>query len=146
MDSRTLAKRDALLRSGSFDDPIFELAKKFASADVIILASPYWEMMFDSMLHIFIEHVSVVGLTFRYSEEGVPAGLCKAERLYYVTTRGGPIADEEDRGFEIVSSLAQFYGIGRCIPVSAQALDIAGNDPEKIMDSAIGRLSDIVGP
>ncbi len=146
MDSQTLAKRDAFLKSGSFDDPMFDLAKIFRSVDVIILASPYWEQMFNSMLHIFIEHVSVIGLTFRYTDEGIPIGLCQADKLYYVTTRGGPITDEADMGFRIASSLSQFYGIGQCIPVSAQSLDIVGNDPEKIIDSTIDRLSDIVKP
>lgn len=145
MDSETLKNREHLLKAGFMDDPMFDLAHKFSSADMIVVASPYWENMFNSMLHIFIEHVAVVGLTFRYSENGVPVGLCRADRLFYVTTRGGPISDNEDLGYKIYSSLAQLYGIGQCIPVSAQALDIVGNDPDKIMTSVISHLPDIIG-
>ncbi len=146
MNSEILTKRDSFLRSGSFDDPMFDLAHKFVSADVIIVASPYWESMFNSMLHVFIEHVAVVGLTFRYSSEGVPIGLCKAEKLYYVTTRGGPIPDEADLGYTVYSNLAHMYGIKESIPVSAQALDLVGNDPDSIMDTVIGQLPAIIRP
>ena len=146
MNSEILAKRDAFLRSGSFEDPLFDLAHKFVSADIIIVASPYWETMFNSMLHIFIEHVAVVGLTFRYSPEGIPIGLCKAEKFYYVTTRGGPIPDEADLGYQIYSGLAHMYGIKECMPVSAQALDIVGNDPDAIMNAVISQLPTIVRP
>ena len=30
----------------------------------------------------------MVGITFRYTSEGVPEGLCRAKRLNYVTTAG----------------------------------------------------------
>ena len=146
MNSEILAKRDSFLRSGSFEDPMFDLAHKFVSADVIIVASPYWESMFNSMLHIYIEHVAVVGLTFRYSAEGIPIGLCKAEKVYYVTTRGGPIPDEADLGYKIYSDLAHMYGIRECIPVSAQTLDIVGNDPDSIMKAVIGHLPEVIRP
>lgn len=144
MDSKTLAERDQLLRSGSLNDLMFDLAHRFADADVVVVASPYWENMFNSMLHIFIENVAVLGIVFRYTEEGVPIGLCHAKTFYYVTTRGGPIPDEADMGYGIYSSLAHMYGIGNCIPVSAQALDIKGNDPDLILTEVIGKLPDII--
>ncbi len=32
--------------------------------------------------------MDVVGMTFDYSADGVPIGLCKAKKLYYINTRG----------------------------------------------------------
>lgn len=141
LGSEEVGHRNDLVRRRDYSDSMFDLAKKFASADTVILASPYWENMFNSLLHIFLEHIAVVGITFRYSEEGVPIGLCKAKTLYYVTTRGGPIGDDSDLGFRICGSLCRMYGIKNCIPISASALDIRGNDSERILKESISAIS-----
>ena len=44
---------------------------------------------FPALLKQYLEQISVVGITFKYSENGVPVGLCRADRLFYVTTAGG---------------------------------------------------------
>lgn len=145
LGSEEIRRRSELVNRKEYDDPMFDLAKKFASADIVIFATPYWESMFDALLHIFIERIGVVGMTFRYSEEGVPIGLCKADTLYYVTTRGGQIDDEEDLGFCICRSLCRMYGIRNCIPISASALDIRENDPERILRESISTVGEKIG-
>ncbi len=137
LDSGFLDRRDALIASGDFDDPIFDLAKKFAGADIIIVATPYWEDCFSSYVKIFMEHAAALGITFRYSPEGMPVGLCKAECLYYVTTRGGPIPDEADLGFAVYRSLCRTYGRKECSIVSASGLHIVGHDAEAILKRAL---------
>ena len=143
LDSEFLDKRDALIASGDFDDPIFNLAKKFADADRIIVATPYWEDCFSSYVKIFMEHAAALGITFRYSPEGMPVGLCRAECLYYVTTRGGPIPDEADLGYSVYRTLCRTYGIKECRIVSASGLDIVGNDAEAIMERALDSVRDL---
>ena len=143
LDSSYLNKRDALVASVDYDDPLFDLAKKFASADIIVVASPYWEDCFSSYVKIFMEHAAALGITFRYSPEGIPLGLCRAKCLYYVTTRGGPIPDEADLGFAVYRSLCKTYGIAECRIVSASGLDIVGNDAEAIMGKAMDSVKDL---
>ena len=143
-DSDFVNRRTELAESGSFDDPIFDTAKKFASADVIIIATPYWEDCFNSMTKIFMEHSAVVGLTFRYDETGRPVGMCQASVLYYVTTRGGYVSDEEDLGYAVYRRLSSTYGIPSCKIISAEGLDIFGNDAEKIMAEAFTKADSIV--
>ena len=143
LDSGFLDKRDALIASGDYDDPIFDIAKKFASADIIIVATPYWEDCFSSYVKIFMEHAAALGITFRYSPEGMPVGLCRAKCLYYVTTRGGPITDEDDLGYAVYRSLCRTYGIGDCRIISASGLDIVGNDAEAIMEKALDSVKDL---
>ena len=88
----------------------------------------------------YIEQINVSGITFMYTEEGVPKGLCKARKLYYVTTAGGVFFPQEF-GFGYVKSLAEnFYGIGDVELVKAVGLDIAGADPDKIVKEAIKAL------
>ncbi len=140
LDSGFLDRRDGLIGRGDYSDPIFDLAKRFADADVIVVATPYWENCFDSHLKIFMEHAAVLGILFRYESDGSITGLCRARALYYVTTRGGPIPDDADLGYSVYRSLCEIYGIKECRIVSASALDIVTNDPGKIMEDAISRV------
>ena len=127
--------RDALLRTGKFDDPMFDLGRDFANADTVVIAAPYYDLSFPSMLKQYFEQVNVVGLTFAYSDAGIPTGLCKAKKLYYVTTAGGPILSDEF-GFGYVKALAEtFYGIKHIYQIKAEGLDIIGADVDNILES-----------
>lgn len=136
LDLRTMTKRDEAARSGIYEDPIFAQARQFARADVIVIAAPFWDLMFPAVLKTYLEQITVSGLTFRYSEEGRPVGLCRAKKLYYVTTAGGYLGDAS-LGFAYVQALAKnFYGIEEVQCISAQGLDIAGNDAKAILEEA----------
>ena len=136
LDCELLAKRDQLLKSGKTDDELFIFAKQFAQADTIVIAAPYWDLMFPALLKIYLENITVCGLTFRYSEKGIPQSLCKAKSLYYVTTAGGYIG-ENNFGFDYVKALATgFFGINDVKFFSAEGLDIYGADVEQIMQKA----------
>lgn len=127
--------RDALLRSGMYDDPMFELAGDFAKADTIVIAAPYYDLSFPAMLKQYFEQINVLGITFAYSEAGIPTGLCKAKDMYYVTTAGGPVISDAF-GFGYVKALAEtFYGIKHVYQIKAEGLDIAGADVNRILDS-----------
>lgn len=136
LDPVLLAKRDQLLRNGNTDDEFFSLARQFASADTIVIAAPYWDLMFPSMLKVYLENITVCGITFRYSEKGIPQSLCKAQKLYYVTTSGGFIG-ENNFGFDYIRAVASgFFGISDVKFFSAEGLDIYGADVDKIMQEA----------
>ena len=101
-----LNTRDQLLSQEAFQDPLFDLARQFSEAETIVIAAPYWDLSFPAMLKQYLEQITVVGITFKYSEKGIPVGLCRAKRLFYVTTAGGFFAPEE-YGFGYVKGLAQ---------------------------------------
>lgn len=106
-------------------------AEQFADADIILIAAPYWDMSFPALLKEYIENICVSGVTFRY-ENDRPVGLCKAKKLYYVTTAGGPFVP--DFGYNYVAALARnFFGIPETRCFSAEGLDIYGNNPEAIL-------------
>ena len=131
-----LEERNRLIAAGDFSAPLFQFARQFAEADEIVIAAPYWDLSFPSVLRIYLEHTTVTGLTFRYSETGVPIGLCKAKRLIYVTTAGGPIGDR-NFGFNYVEALAKtFYGIADIVCFQAENLDIWGADVPGILENA----------
>ena len=136
LTSSALAARDSLLRSGHLDAPSLKYAKQFASADQIVIAAPYWDLSFPASLKAFLEAVTATGITFRYSAQGFPEGLCKAKRLIYVTTAGGPIL-EYNLGFDYVKALSQlYYGIPQILCLKAENLDIIGADVNAILDAA----------
>ena len=136
VDEEYLNKRDWLISEEAFHDPLFDLARQFSEAEDIVIAAPYWDLSFPAMVKQYLEQITVVGITFKYSEEGVPIGLCRAKRLFYVTTAGGFFAPEE-YGFGYVKALAQnYYGIQDVRKVEALGLDIHGADVDAIMTSA----------
>ena len=132
IDSAFLQKRDSLISDGNFDNEIFSYAKEFASADTIVVAAPYWDLSFPSILKVFFEHINVLKLVFDYSAKGEIISLCKAKKLYYVTTKGGYGPD--DFGFKYIEALSKtFYGITDVVLIKAEGLDIFGHDVEDIL-------------
>lgn len=135
-----LQLRDGLAAQRDFSHDIFRYARQFAAADEIVIAAPYWDLAFPASLRTYIEAICVVGLTFRYTPENIPVGLCKAEKLHYVTTAGGTIAPF-NLGYDYIKALAEtFYGIPRMQFYSAENLDLVGNNPDEIMAEAIEEI------
>ena len=125
--------RDKANKNKDFSSDIFDLAKQFALADTIVLAAPYWDLMFPAVVKNYFEKITVNGLTFAYGEKGIPYGLCKAKKLIYVTTSGGSIV--YNFGFDYVNALAKcFYNIPEVQFVSAEGLDVYGSDVTKIIN------------
>ncbi len=135
-DEEFLLRRDRLIRAEDFGDPLFDLARQFAQADEIVIAAPFWDLSFPAALKLYFEQINVVGVTFRYTPQGIPVGLCRAHTLTYVTTAGGNYVPE-DFGFGYVKALAQgFYGIPEVKLIKAVGLDLDGADPEAILRAA----------
>ncbi len=135
-DEEFLARRDSYIAERDFSAPMFDLAHDFIAADEIVIAAPFWDLSFPAALKQYFEQINVVELTFRYTEEDIPEGLCRARRLTYITTAGGPV-DSWDYGFGYVRSLAHtFYGIEDVELIKAEGLDIDGADVEGIMEQA----------
>ena len=145
LDLNGLEKRDQAAQKNDFSDPVFTAAKQFAAADIIVIAAPYWDLMFPATLKTYLENITISGITFRYSEQGRPESLCKAKALHYVTTSGGFIG-QNDFGFSYVKALAQnFFGISEIHRYAAQGLDIFGVDVETILGKTKQEISKASG-
>ena len=124
LDAQGIVFREQAGKAQDFSNEVFDFAKQFAKVDTIVVAAPYWDLLFPAILRTYLETVCVAGLTFRYSEEGCPLGLCKAKKAYYVTTAGGFIG-ENNFGFMYVKALfQQLFGIEQVECISKEGLDI----------------------
>ena len=136
-DEPFLLQRDQLIEDGAFDHEMFALARQFAAADMIVIAAPYWDLSFPASLKQYMEKVTVNGITFVYTPEGIPKGLCKAQKMYYITTAGGDYAPDEF-GYGYLQALAEgYYGITDVKLIKATGLDILGADVEGILERCI---------
>ena len=133
LSEEMLERRTGLADKKDFTHPLFELANEFASADTIVIAAPFWDLSFPALLKTYIENINVVGITFAYNKDGIPCGLCKAKKLYYVTTAGGPIVSDA-YGYGYVKELAQkFYAIPEIYCIKAENLDVENADVAQIL-------------
>ncbi len=136
LDYESLSKREAFVNNKDYNDEMFNFAHQFKAAETIVIAAPYWDLSFPSILKCYFESVCVQGLTFYYNEKGMPVGLCLAKKLIYVTTAGGYIP-ENNYGFNYIKQLcSDFFGINDAVCIKAQGLDIYSADVEDILKKA----------
>ena len=134
LNRELLEKRENFIKIGNYNHSMFDYAKQFANADEIVIAAPFWDLSFPAILKIYMEQITVSGITFDYVD-GIPKGLCKAKKLTYVTTSGGEIF--ADFGYEYIKALAKnFYGIDKTNAYRAMNLDVNTITSDEILTKA----------
>ena len=74
-----------------------------------------------------------------FRSQGLPYGLGRARRLYYVTTAGGPIF--ANLGYDYVAALAKgLFGIRETHCFRAENLDVQGSDVSAILAEAAAEI------
>ncbi len=126
------------LAEGRTADPDFALARQFAAADRIVIAAPYWELSFPAQLRLYIERISALNIAFGYTPEGKSVGLCRAEKLLFLTTAGGPM-ENANCGSEHLRALSQMYGIDQYCFLGAALQDVKEIDHETILRQTIAQ-------
>lgn len=135
LDFAALSRRDEFISKSDYSDDMFRFARQFRAADEIVIAAPYWDLSFPSIFKCYIEAICVNGLTFRYTEKGIPEGLCNAKKLIYVTTSGGFIPDDNYAYNYVKQLCATLFGIKDTVCIKAEGLDIRGADVDEILKS-----------
>jgi len=130
----------------SRNHPILKYAYQFAEADKYVIAAPMWNLSIPAILKAYIDYICVTGITFKYTAEG-SVGLCANRKAVHITARGGEYAEEPgariEMGDRYLRSIFAFLGITDFQTVSADGLDIVGNDVEAIVGEAIGKAREI---
>lgn len=115
------------------------MARKLAEADRLVIAAPFWDMSFPSALKVFLENMSLFNVTFASNEKEC-YGLCKAEKVLYVTTRGMNIntGDEMEQATPYIKALGKLWGLGELHVIAACNMDYSTeNQKDEKVKSAI---------
>lgn len=128
------------------DHPILKYAYQFAQADKYVIAAPFWNLSFPAILKAYLDYISVVGITFKYTANG-PVGLCANKKVVHIVGRGGVYSEGPTADFELgdryLRTLFAFFGITDFSTIAAEGLDVVGNDVQKILNEAIEKAYDL---
>ncbi|MCH1982235.1 NAD(P)H-dependent oxidoreductase [Ruminococcus sp. OA3] len=142
----SLKERNELIEKKDYSHPMFDLAHEFAKADAIVIAAPMWEFSFPAVLRSYIENISVAGITFRYTDHG-SEGLCKADKLLFITSRGADFAEspmkECEMGERYLQAVCGMYGIGEMTCLAADGLDEYYMKTDVIVADAVKRAKEL---
>ena len=141
LSEERLNLRTALIEQRDYSHPMFDYARQFQRADTIVISAPFWDLSFPAILKLYLENIYVTGLVSEYDESGMPRGLCRAKKLYYVTTAGGPYIP--DYSYDYIHALAtQCFGIPETELIKAEMLDVEGFDTEGLVRQAVMEIRD----
>lgn len=138
LDEKTLIERDRKDLGSKY----FSYAKQFKEADIIVIASPYYDLSFSAKLKDYLETINIVDLTFAYNEQGMPYSLSQVKKVIYVTTAGGPIISHEYGYGYIETFFKAFYGVQDFEYYHAEELDIIGADEKGILDKVRAQIDE----
>lgn len=136
-----IERRDSLIKQKDLSDKMFDMAHKFASADIILVGAPYWDLSFPAILKAYVEAVCVNTITFHYTASG-PEGLSAFSKMVYLTSCGGHPGSKRF-GETYMEEIANFLGKGEYVSFCAEGLDIQGNDVEAIMKTAKKKVQEL---
>ena len=126
----------------SRNNPILKYAYQFAEADKYVIAAPMWNLSIPAILKAYIDYVSVTGITFKYTAEG-PVGLLKDKKAVHIVSRGGEYGDAPyEMGDRYLRTIFGFFGITDFTTISADKLDVIGEDVEAIVKNAIEKAEE----
>lgn len=124
---------------------ILKYAYQFAEADKYIIAAPMWNLSIPAILKAYIDYVSVSGITFKYTAEG-PIGLCHEKKAIHIVARGGSYSEGPAVAYEMgdryLRTIFGFFGITDFSTISAEKLDVMGENVEVIVGSAIKKAQE----
>ena len=120
-------QREELLKAGDLRHRRFDYAWQFQKADAILIAAPFYDLSIPALLKVYIENVSVDGITFECDAQGL-RGACRARSMTFLTSRGGFYDGSPDEmGSRYMEAMCRFFGAGvyRCIAADGVDMDPA---------------------
>ncbi len=127
------------------DHPILKYAFQFLEADKYVVAEPLWNLSIPAILKAYLDYITVTGITFKYTASG-PVGLCTGKKAVNIASRGGNYSSEPFAAFEMgdryLRTIFGFLGITDYTTISADGLDVIGNDVDAIVGEAINKAKE----
>ena len=77
LDAPRLREYNAAVAARGFSGEMFDCARQFAQADVILIAAPFWNFGLPAVLSAYLELVCSQGVSFDIDEKGSYVSLCR---------------------------------------------------------------------
>ena len=125
-------------------DPVLKYAYQFRDADKYIIAAPFWNLSYPAILKAYIDYVTVVGVTFRYTSQGA-VGLLENKKAVYFVTRGGnystPPFNEYEMGERYLRTILGFMGVTDFTTFAADDMDRSATDVDAVVAQTIAKAA-----
>lgn len=109
------------------DSKMYAYAKEFAEADKYIFAAPMWNLSVPSILKAYFDYITLVNVTFKYTEKG-PVGLLSNKKAVHIVTRGGSYTNPPMNSFEMgdkyLRTILSFMGVGSIDTIALELADV----------------------
>ncbi len=129
-----LSAEDITKMFSNQDSRVMEMANEFAAADKYIIASPMWNLGTPAILKAYMDYVSYVGITFKYTENG-PVGLLEDKKALYILSTGGFYSPQEMQGVNFAKNYMEtilgFFGIQDVQTMMLEATNAVDADTAK---------------
>lgn len=107
-----------------------KLVKQLIESDIIVIGAPLINRTIHSSLKAWIDHITRRGITFGYSDEGIPTGLITGKKVYVALSSGGVYTDELGKANDFVApyleSIFGFLGMKDFTVFRAEGLHVSG--------------------
>lgn len=127
-------ERDArLLADAKFHAPEFDMARRFAKADKILLAAPFWNMTLPAAVVAYFENVCIYEIAFRCKGDGSYEGLCAAKKFLCIMTSGSEYQEDDDARAVVpyLRSLCGMIGIPEVTHLWIEGLDLDDGEADE---------------
>lgn len=118
-----------------------KLTQELIATDVIVLGAPIYNFTVPASFKAYIDLVSRAGLTFKYSEQGLPIGLLNNKKIYVVIASGG-IAVGSDYDFcgSYIKHIFAFLGLTDVTIIAADELMMGAEAKLQKVEATIENL------
>lgn len=126
------------------EDRFFDISRKLADSDGVVIAAPFWDMSFPALLKVFLEKLSLPDIMF-HDDGKTCLGIAHCPFMFYITTRGMDIEDGThlEQASPYLKALCELWGIKKFDYVSVHNCDYISNQEldRRIKESSkIGRV------
>lgn len=135
LSEEKLKLRFDLANKHLFDMDMLTYSKKILSADIVVIAAPFYDFSYPSILKLFIENISMPNLMYNYTNEGYQ-GYARGRKFIYITTRGANMPDSEDFGYLNLDRMFKLFGFKESQLIGFGGTDFY-EDPYKKIDELV---------
>ena len=108
--------------------------EEFKAADKIVIANPMWNLGIPTKLKSWIDAITVVGQTFRYTATGHIA-LLPGKKVMHIQAAGGKYAGK-DPATQYVHAALEYLGTEKVVDLPVEGMDHFPDQAKAIVEAA----------